>query len=59
MSLYLQNVKIDIFSPSYQPFYACDEWIPFVKTCIEKMEAMDPLKLSSTLNAFVQRFETD
>ena len=49
------NVICFIFSN--RSIYACDNLAPFVITCIDKMEALDLLKLSSTLSAFFQRFD--
>ena len=42
---------------SNRSIYGCDDLAPFINTCIDKMEALDLLKVSSTLSAFFQRFD--
>ena len=37
--------------------YKCDDSPQFFYTIIDKMETLDPWKLSATLNAFFQRFD--
>ena len=48
------NVKCFIFS---NQIYKCDNVPQFVATIIDKMETLDTHKLSTTLNAFLLRFE--
>ena len=49
-----QVVEFKTFSYSNQ-IYVCKDSQPFINTCIDKMETLDSLKLSSTLTTFLQR----